>query len=86
MTVIQRLGGATVRWGALAMLVVAASAVTAGCGNGTPSPYRSVMGGVVPPLADVKWVPQYPLGDEPSVFNEPPLRGKVVVLDFYASW
>ncbi|MHC5020981.1 MAG: hypothetical protein ACYTGX_12900 [Planctomycetota bacterium] len=68
-------------------VAVAAAAVLAlpSCGSDA-GPLRARLGGVVPPLADVKWVPQYPLGDEPSVFNEPPLRGKVVVFDFYASW
>jgi hypothetical protein len=84
MFVIQRLARVTGQRCALAAIV--AGTLLSGCGGAAPTPYRSVMGGVVPPLADVKWVPQYPLGDEPSVFNEPPLRGKVVVLDFYASW
>ena len=69
----------------LPLLLAACAALLASCGNNT-GPLRARLGGVVPPLADVKWVPQYPLGDEPSVFNEPPLRGKVVVFEFYASW
>jgi len=73
----------------LARLVPAAAALAllAACGDDPPAmPLYASIGGVVPPLTDVKWVPQYPLGSEPSVFNEPPLRGNVVVLDFYASW
>lgn len=56
-----------------------------GCGD-SPSMNRAVIGFQAPPLADVKWVPAFELGTEPSVFNEGALLGKVVVIDFFASW
>ena len=75
-----------IRWTAFAGAASAVVLSLASCGGSATGPFRARIGGVVPPLTDVKWVPQYPLGSEPSVFNEPPLRGNVVVLDFYASW
>lgn len=73
------------RWAGLVSAAAVAALLLPSC-SGDAGPVRSRIDGAVPPLVDVKWVPQYPLGQEPAVFNEPPLRGKVVVLDFYASW
>lgn len=74
------------RWAGLCSAAAVAALLVTSCSGGGGGTLRAYIDGAVPPLADVKWVPQYPLGQEPSVFNEPPLRGKVLVLDFYASW
>lgn len=63
--------------------LIAALALAA-CGDTAPG--RAVIGFAAPSLAEVRWVPAFPMGEEPSVWNEAPLLGKVVLLDFYASW
>ena len=68
-----------------AVAAAALGIAMAGCGGG-PTAVRAVIGQQAPPLADVRWVPPFALGEEPSVFNEQPTLGNVVVLDFYASW
>lgn len=65
-------------------LVAAGALALAACGGDPPG--RAVIGFAAPSLAGVRWVPAFPLGEEPSVWNESPLLGKVVLLEFYASW
>ena len=71
-------------WVGAAAVAAAFGFAIANCGGSTLN--RAVIGQQAPPLADVRWVPPFVLGEEPSVFNEQPTLGNVVVLDFYASW
>ncbi len=58
-------------------------------GSGMQGCSRSAVAGVgaeAPSLAGVDWWPAFPLAEMPTTFGEAPLKGRVVVLEFFASW
>ena len=63
------------------------AAMPLACGGGGSGRLAAAIGTFAKPLVDVRWGPSYyPIDTAPSVFNEAPLVGRVVLLEFFASW